>query len=403
MASDYSFFKTIEGIQFAGTHLLLDLYDCEFGLDDEKFIEDTLQQCVTAVGATLILLKTHKFTPSGVSGVAVLAESHISIHTWPDNKFAALDVFTCGKCDPLHAVPVLQKAFQVGTLVQDIVNRGRVGRTLPKGILPSRLFENTVDGWYSAFDLNHVLHYEDSELQSAVVMKNDVMGTCLILDKVCQVTDLDQFIYHEMLTHVPILAHGNVKKVLVIGGGDGGTIREVLRHPGVEQVTLVEIDRQVIDMCLKYMPHISAGAFDNPRLKLRIEDGAAFVRDTTERFDAIMVDSSDPVGPNQVLFSKEFYANCHRSLTPGGVLTYMNGTVVKPAMKERVRKNSREMKEIFNDFTFYLCTVPTYPGGTLTVGWATDNVALRNVPVEVLQERFKKLGISTEYYTTLNR
>jgi len=128
-----------------------------------------------------------------------------------------------------------------------------------------------------------------------------------------------------MLAHVPILAHGNAKRVLIVGGGDGAMLREVVRHRSVEHITQVEIDRQVIDLCREYLPNHSRGAFDDRRVNIVIDDGLNFVRTTPERFDVIISDINDPIGPGKTLFSQVFYAACHRCLLPGGVLTTQNG------------------------------------------------------------------------------
>ena len=137
----------------------------------------------------------------------------------------------------------------------------------------------------------------------------------LTLDDVVQTTEGDNFIYHEMMTHVPILAHGAARRVLIIGGGDGGMAREVLRHDGVTHVTMVEIDAGVVDFSRQYLPMLSQGAFDDPRLELVIADGAEFIRRTKGGYDVIIVDSTDPIGPGEVLFTDTFYGHAKRALT----------------------------------------------------------------------------------------
>ena len=139
------------------------------------------------------------------------------------------------------------------------------------------------------------------------VFENPTFGRVMTLDGVVQVTEADNFIYHEMLTHVPILAHGAARRVLIVGGGDGGIAREVLKHQGVAQLTMVEIDGTVVDFCKSHLPSISAGAFDDPRLDLVIADGADFMRMNADLYDVIIIDSTDPVGPGEVLFTNSFY------------------------------------------------------------------------------------------------
>ena len=166
---------------------------------------------------------------------------------------------------------------------------------------------------------DRILHRETTDQQDLVIFENPLFGRVLALDNVIQTTEGDEFVYHEMLAHVPILAHGEVARVLVIGGGDGGALREVLKHP-VEQATLVEIDDQVIQLSRRHLPSLSAGAFDDPRTRVVITDGAKYVEETDDRYDLIIVDSTDPLGPGEVLFTERFYAGCKRCLEPKGIV-----------------------------------------------------------------------------------
>lgn len=239
------------------------------------------------------------------------------------------------------------------------------------------------------------LFQEKTEHQDLHVFENPQFGRVLALDGIVQTTEGDEFMYHEMLAHVPILAHGAVKRVLVIGGGDGGTLKQVLRHEGVEG-TLVEIDQSVIDLCRKYLPRIGEDVFDSPRAHVVIADGAKFVAETDDRFDVIIVDSTDPVGPGAVLFSAEFYKSCKRCLNEGGILITQNGVAF--VQKDEVTTSYRRLTPIFKDVSFYVTAVPTYNGGFMTLGWATDNPELRRQPVSVIAERVAKSGIETRYY-----
>ena len=160
------------------------------------------------------------------------------------------------------------------------------------------------------YENSHTLYREKNELQDLILFENPLLGRVLMLDGVTQVTEADEFIYHEMMTHVPIFSHDNPENILIIGGGDGGIAREVLRHKRVVSVTMIEIDESVVHFSKQYLPKISNGAFDNPKLRLKIADGAVFVRDTQLKFDVIIVDSTDPEGLGSVLFTKEFYTNC---------------------------------------------------------------------------------------------
>jgi spermidine synthase len=196
---------------------------------------------------------------------------------------------------------------------------------------------------------------------------------------------------------VPLLAHGSAKRVLIIGGGDGGMLREVLQHRSVEQVTMVEIDQAVIEMAKQYLPNHSQGAFDDPRARIVIADGMDFVRDTSERFDVIISDSTDPIGPGEVLFTNDFYGQCKRILNAGGVMTAQNG--VPFFQVDEVQNTARRMSAHFSDQTFYSAAVPTYYGGIMTFAWGCDDDTLRQIDRSVLQQRFDDSGIRTRYYT----
>jgi len=259
-------------------------------------------------------------------------------------------------------------------------------------------FEEALHAGYSqGFDVTNVLFHEKTEHQDLVIFETPSFGRVMALDDIVQVTSRDEYVYHEMMTHVPLLAKGDATDVLIIGGGDGGILREVLRHKSVENATMVEIDRAVVDLCLEYFPDISNGAFDDPRSELIITDGVKFVAETDRRFDAIIVDSTDPIGPGEVLFTERFYAHCHRCLKDGGVLVTQNG--VPFFQGEEVTNTYRRMGKSFADNGFYTAVVPTYVGGFMTLGWGTDDAALCDVDLDVLRTRFADADIKTRYYT----
>ena len=246
------------------------------------------------------------------------------------------------------------------------------------------------------FTMDEMLHEVRTEHQHLVIFKNARMGRVMALDGVIQTTEADEFIYHEMLTHVPILAHGAAKRVLIIGGGDGGMLREVTKHASVEHITMVEIDGTVVDMCKEFLPNHSNGAYDDPRLNLVIDDGMRFVATTEEKFDVIISDSTDPIGPGEVLFSDNFYQACRRCLNEGGILVTQNGT---PFMQlGEVQTTAGRMNGLFADWHFYMAAVPTYIGGSMTFAWGSTDAAYRRLPVDTLRARYTVSGIQTRYY-----
>lgn len=256
--------------------------------------------------------------------------------------------------------------------------------------------ETLYDSYGQEFAVDKV-HFENkTDHQHLIIFENAKFGRVMALDGIIQTTEADEFIYHEMLTHVPLMAHGNVKRVLIIGGGDGGMLREVCKHRSVEHITQVEIDDQVVEMCKEYLPNHSAGAYDDPRVNIVIDDGINFVRECKDQFDVIISDSTDPIGPGDVLFTSVFYENCKRCLSEGGILVTQNG--VAYMQLDEVTTTAKRLQPYFADQSFYCAAVPTYIGGVMTFAWATDNPALRQLTVEDIAPRFKAANIKCRYY-----
>jgi len=262
--------------------------------------------------------------------------------------------------------------------------------------MAKRFTETLYSSYGQSYVIDEVLFENRTEHQHLIIFRNEQFGNVMALDGVVQTTEKDEFIYHEMLTHVPMIAHGNAKRVLIIGGGDGGILREVLKHPKVEHVTMVEIDSAVVDMCKTYFPNHSAGAFEDPRVNLEINDGVEFVVNNTEKFDVVISDSTDPEGPGEVLFTSRFYQGCKKALNEGGILATQNG--VSFMQLDEVETTYQRFKGIFEDRWFYAASVPTYVGGIMTLSWGTDNPELRKLSIDVIQERFNTAGFKTRYY-----
>lgn len=257
--------------------------------------------------------------------------------------------------------------------------------------------ENLHPGFHSRLGMERVLHETKTEHQHLVIFDNPEFGRVLALDGVVQTTERDEFIYHEMLAHVPILAHGLAKNVLIIGGGDGGTLEEVLKHRGVEAVVQVEIDDTVVELSKCYLQAICGDAYEDPRTELVIADGVEFVNQTDRRFDVIIVDSTDPIGPGEVLFGERFYSGCKSCLADGGVLVTQNG--VPFVQGEELTGTLTVFRNLFQSASCYRAGVPAYIGGDMTFGWGSDNTGLADVDVLALRARFEAAGIVTEYYT----
>ncbi len=256
--------------------------------------------------------------------------------------------------------------------------------------------EDLHSGVNLALDVGEILYQDKTGLQDLMIFENSHFGRVMSLDGAVQTTENDEFIYHEMFAHVPILAHGSAKRVLIIGGGDGGAAREVLRHPYID-VTMVDIDRTVIDLCKEYLPKISKGAFDDPRMTLVIANGCDFVKQTPDSWDVIIIDSTDPVGPGEALYSQEFYTDCKSCLAAGGILVTQNGIPFVQA--DELRSSYDRLGTLFADVSFYMATIPSYVGGPLAFGWATDNKDLRKTDLGKLASRYLDAGIETDYYS----
>ncbi len=257
--------------------------------------------------------------------------------------------------------------------------------------------EELHDGYGQMLREDALIYDSKTTHQRLCVFENAKLGRVLTLDGVVQTTTSDEFMYHEMLSHVPILAHGAARRVLIIGGGDGGMAREVLQHQTVEHVTMVEIDAGVVDFSKAYLPTISNGAFDDPRLELVIADGAAFVSDTEQKYDVMIVDSTDPIGPGEVLFTDTFYDHCKRVLNDDGIIVTQNGV---PFMQgDELSGTMRAFKALFTDWTCYLTHVPTYAGGPMALGWGSKSTKARQTEASVLAQRFSSSAIQTRYYT----
>jgi len=262
------------------------------------------------------------------------------------------------------------------------------------------------DGWFTetlhrgygqSFEVIETLVREKTPYQDLSILQTRALGRILVLDGAVQTTEADEFYYHEMMAHLPLFSQERARRILIIGGGDGGTLREVLKHPGVEQATIVEIDDKVVELSRRHLPGLSSGAFDDPRTRLIIGDGTKFVEETTESFDAIMVDSTDPIGPSIPLFQEPFYRDCAKRLDGRGVLIRQAGVPFFQA--EEYLATHRMLGNVFGGSAVALVPVPTYCGGHMALALGSDDPAHLTCDRETLKGRFAEAGIDTRYYT----
>ncbi|HWR43011.1 polyamine aminopropyltransferase [Sporomusa sp.] len=225
--------------------------------------------------------------------------------------------------------------------------------------------------WYTEYQtknlgltarIKETLYAGQSEFQQVAVVDSHEFGRMLVLDGVFQTSIFDEFIYHEMIAHVPLFTHPNPKTVLVIGGGDGGTIREVVKHQSVEVAEMVEIDGMVVDVSKKYLPEISVALNENhPKLRLKIGDGIKHMQEVENKYDVIIVDCSDPIGPGEGLFTHAFYQDVHKALKPDGL--FVQQTESPFFHQDLIKRLKTDIASLFPITRLYLANIPLYPSG----------------------------------------
>ena len=245
-----------------------------------------------------------------------------------------------------------------------------------------------------SFEYSRVLFDKKSPYQHIQIVETKSHGRMLVNDGFVMTCERDEFIYHEMISHVPLFTHPCPKDVLVIGGGDGGTVREVLKHPQVETCTMVEIDSLVVEACKQHLPSIGTD-FDNPRLQLVFDDGAKFVKDKQEEFDLVIVDSSDPIGPGKILFEEEFYKDLHACLRPEGlIVAQAESPMYDMEFQRNLAKQARKMFKLVGLYNYYNLT---YPGGF----WSFLICSKKYHPLKDFNlESFKARNLSLKYYNS---
>lgn len=258
--------------------------------------------------------------------------------------------------------------------------------------------------WYSeqhtknvrfSVKVNQHLYTAKSEFQRIDVFKSKEFGTFLTLDGLIMVTEKDEFIYHDMIVHVPMATNPGIKKVLVIGAGDGGTVRELTRYSGVETIDMVEIDETVVNVCREYLQQ-TACKLDDPRVNIYFEDGLRFVRSKENLYDLIIVDSTDPFGPGEGLFTKEFYGNCYKALKEDGILVNQHESPYYDKYAKSMRRAHKRIQEFFPVCRVYQAHIPTYPSGHWLFGFASKKYD----PLNINELAWNDLGLETKYYNT---
>jgi spermidine synthase len=383
-----------------GLHIVANLYRCR---GDARYLTDAAplrQFCldsINASGLTVLGDLFHQFpgadgaaTGGGVTGCAVLAESHLAIHTWPELGSVTLDVYVCNYTCNNDA-----KAHQV---VADLMQLFQPEEHVTHDVPRDRQFMYEWLNEDYGFFLRSSQRLADfrTKYQALEVHDTPQFGKLFRLDGCFMTSEKEEFFYHENLVHPAATAHANPKRALIIGGGDGGAAEELLKHPSIESVTLVELDGEVIEVARKWFGRIHNGVFDNRKLRVLIDDGMKFLAETTERFDLVALDLPDPIGPATALYEEPFFRDCRRALAPGGVLTlHMGSPVSKP---ERVKAHAERLARVFPIVKPFVMFIPLY-GALWSMACCSDSLDVTAVGADEIDRRIAKRQIGAlEYY-----
>ncbi|NYT78885.1 polyamine aminopropyltransferase [Alcaligenaceae bacterium] len=389
-----------------GLHLTADLYlcDCDLSLLTQAGpLADMCRGHTLDAGLTLVAEKWHTFPdfqgePGGVTGMLLLAESHLALHTWPERQGVTLDVYVCNfmgdnsaKAEQL--MQTLVDAFKPAKMQRERLLRGDEHGPGANGEL---VFENLTPTASFGFRFAERTLSLQTNYQHLELLRSDDLGHTLRLDQRFMTSEADEFFYHEALVHPAAMAHPDPSKVLIIGGGDGGALEEVLKYPSVTEATLVELDGQVVEIAREHLQNINRGAFDDPRVTVHIADGVQFLVQTQQRFDLVVLDLTDPDTPAGPLYTEAFFKECKRVLAPGGAVVLHLGTPFHNP--EQVKQLAGELSAVFDQVHGYGLHIPLY--GTY---WALAIASSELNPLapgrDQIQQRLTQRGIGDlQYY-----
>jgi spermidine synthase len=397
-----------------GRHIVIDYWNCDTELlNNEKELTALLSKAADAAGAKMISTHSHQFEHQGVTAVVILAESHITIHTWPGIGYAGVDIYTCGDCEPLQAYKVMKETLSSDRDEYMELTRGNVDfphsiTAIPdQHLLHSGLSDNdscfiegTVPGRRHG-NINHGFHISElvlkkhTKFQECLIFDNPVYGRVLVLDGIVQLSTFDEYIYHEMLVHPPMFAHPKPRRVCIVGGGDGGTLREVLRHDP-EEVVMIDIDEQFVRSAAEYLPSLSAGAFTDPRVTLLFEDASEALLRYEKSFDVAIIDCNDAIGPSEALFESDFYATVSRALKDDAVCTVQTGSMLDMEFIHQTRDRMEANLGRTSPFKF---TMPCYHCGEYVFVVASKSQDPSGPDINRLTELQKQRSIVTKYWS----
>jgi spermidine synthase len=378
-----------------GWQCVIDLHRCATPhLDDIGWVRTTMLEAARRAEATVINEQFHRFEPHGISGVVVIGESHLAVHIWPERAFAAVDVFTCNSGLNMRAAAEwLTEAFAAADPRFVYFIRGRQPAPSPCGASPECVQATDAATLHRGEEPRDEIYIdEDGEIgghwfvidaavatrqtpyQTAEILQFAHYGRALVLDGKVQSAERDEYIYHEALVQPALCAHFAPRRVLIIGGGEGATAREVLKHPTIEEVVMVDLDNQLVALAREHLQSWHRGAFNDPRLEVVICDGYEFVTSTTERYNVIIVDIVDSFedGPAEALYTKDFYSGLKERLAPGGILVVQGMECDTNEWQGHLRVRAG-LEELFGYVRSYVTFIPSF-GSTWGFVMASDHV-----------------------------
>lgn len=395
-----------------GLHLTADLYACQCDAQlmvDADAIAHLCRSQTEASGLTRVDDQWVKFPewqgqPGGVTGTILLAESHLAIHTWPETGNVTLDVYVCnfsgdnsGKAQQL--LETIIEAYQPGRVVRNKIMRGDISAQAPsatpgpaeEGWIVEDLAPNASYSYRGT-----LLETQATEYQNLELFDTKPFGLTLRLDGRFMTSEKEEFFYHEALVHPAAMAHPNPQRCLIIGGGDGGAAEELLKHACVQEVVVAELDAQVIEVAREKLRSINHGAFDDPRVRVEIGDGMAYVDRSPGQFDLILMDLTDPDTPASALYQPEAFARMQRALAPGGALVLHLGSPVFHA--EQVQQLLGHLQSVFAHVSPFGLYIPLY-GAYWGLAVVSDSLRPKLMSSDDVQKRLDERGVDRlQYY-----
>ncbi len=359
-------------------------------MTDAAALRQFCHDSINRAGLTILGDLFHEFDGGGVTGTVVLAESHLAIHTWPELQSVTLDVYVCNYTTDNSA-----KARQVVTDLMDLYRpEEHVQHDVPRD---KRFMYEWLNGDYGFFlRSSKLIEASKTRFQDLEIHETPQFGKLFRLDGCFMTSEREEFVYHETLIHPALAALSAPKRVLIIGGGDGGAAEEALKHPSLDQVVMVELDEKVVEIAKQHFGAIHRGAFVHPKLKLLIDDGLKYLAETKEKFDHVALDLPDPIGPATALYEESFFRDCKRSLAPGGVLTlHMGSPWSRP---DRVRMLYGRLAKMFKIARPYTMFIPLY-GCLWSMCACSDSTDVASVGATEIDARVSARGVThLQYY-----